>query len=86
MKLTVVSHDSRQKEEEAQVQEEEEGRRQGPKLSATSPRLQPFPQQRIPRGRDCRVQERQCVPHNQRREALPRSHEQRFPSGVPPGC
>jgi hypothetical protein len=76
MRLTRVSHDSRQKEEEAQVQEEEEGRRQGPELPATSPCIKPFPQQRLPRGRDRRVQERQRLPHNQRGEALPRSHEQ----------
>lgn len=39
-----MSHNSRQKEEEAQVQEEEEGRRQGPELSAAGTRVQPLPQ------------------------------------------
>lgn len=43
-----VSYDSRQKEEEAQVQEEEEGRRQDPELPAASPSVQPFHQRRLP--------------------------------------
>lgn len=42
-RLLTCLHDSRQKEEEAQAQEEEEGWRQSPELSAASPGLQPVP-------------------------------------------
>jgi hypothetical protein len=77
--LLTASYDINRREEEEEkeeAQEEEEGNPESPVRSSPCPAHHAIPQQPVPRGRDCGIQRRECLPHHKRGEAPSRPHEQ----------